>query len=136
MNVAIAMVSGPISPACHATWWPDGSGRCAIAGGALVSFDGVVRPLEGNQAIDALDYEAYEPMASRQLRQLGERVARDYALLALACWHSIGRVGVGQASLRVQLAGAHRAEVIAALGAFIDALKVDVPIWKSPVWAE
>ncbi|MEI8195308.1 MAG: molybdenum cofactor biosynthesis protein MoaE [Phycisphaerae bacterium] len=102
--------------------------------GALISFEGVVRPLEDGRPLAALEYEAYEPMASRQLTQLAQRIQCEHGLLAIYVLHSRGRVEVGQISFRLVVAARHRREGIAALAAFIDDLKRLVPIWKTPVW--
>jgi molybdopterin synthase catalytic subunit len=129
MSVHIAIVDGPV-PATAALA-PTEVGRV----GAVLSFDGIVREMEDGRRLIALDYEAYEPMATRELTAVAEEVVRAHGLIALACWHSRGRVPVGAASLRVVIRAAHRGEALVAMGAFIDRLKRDVPIWKKPVWA-
>ena len=128
MSVFIAIVDGPISGDARAGA-EDGGGV-----GAVLSFDGIVREIEDGRRLVALDYQAYEPMASGQLRAIADDVVRRHTLASLSCWHSRGRVPVGRASLRVVIAAAHRKEGLTALGEFIDRLKRDVPIWKSAVW--
>lgn len=98
--------------------------------GAVVSFDGVVRGVEAGQRIDGLEYEAYRPMADRQLESLAQRVCTDHGLIACLVWHSVGLVGVGEVSFRLVVAGKHRKESLAAMDWFIDTMKRDVPIWK------
>ena len=116
--------------------------------GATIRFDGIVRRDEpsGSRAEDgvatplralvALDYQSYDPMAERQFESLARDVARKFGLLALVALHSRGRVRVGEVSFVLTIMSAHRAEAIAATTAFIDRLKRDVPIWKSPAWAD
>ena len=104
--------------------------------GALVCFEGIVRPLEEGRRIAALDYEAYQPMAGAQLRRLAERVLHRHGLLAIRVEHSRGRVPAGACSFRLRIASRHRAEALRAAEEFIDAMKRDVPIWKSAVFAE
>jgi molybdopterin synthase catalytic subunit len=124
--VAVHLVAGPLGPA--APW--------AVAGaGALLTFEGVVRPEETGRPLAALDYEAYEPMASRMLRDLAERLGAAHGLLAIKVEHGVGRVPVGAVSFRLRVAAAHRQSALAAVADFIDALKTDVPLWKMPVWA-
>lgn len=127
MNVKAVITSGPLGP-----YAPDAS--IEGAGGRLV-FEGIVRELEDGRRLAALAYEAYEPMASRMLGRLAEQIALSHGLLRLHVEHSRGEVPVGAASLRVVIDARHRAEALAAMGEFIDLLKRDVPIWKSPVWA-
>ncbi len=101
--------------------------------GAVVSFEGRVRPLERGRTIAALDYEIYEPMARQMLAQLAEELVARFGLLALCVEHSYGRVEVDQCSFRLQVAAAHRQEALAAMACFIDRLKQDLPIWKTAV---
>jgi len=104
--------------------------------GAITCFDGIVRPTENNRPLHALDYEAYEPMASRMLRDLAQKLIDEFNLLAVHVQHSRGRVPVGTCSFRLIIASRHRKEGLAAADAFIDRLKQDVPIWKTPVYAD
>lgn len=108
--------------------------RHAAYPGAIVTFDGIVRPTEEGRPLAALSYEHYEPMASEQLRALAEDILQKHALIALQCLHSRGRVNIGECSMRVIVCSAHRKEALAAMGEFIDRLKKDVPIWKSVIW--
>lgn len=114
----------------------DGMGD-APGAGAIIRFDGVVRPSEDDAAIAALDYEVYSPMAEQQLRRLAEEAMAAHAgVLAIAVQHSRGRVPAGGCSFRLWVASRHRAEGLAAMGSFIDRMKQDVPIWKTPVPAD
>lgn len=127
MSVSIEIHDGPLPPA--GPWRIDGAG-------AILCFDGVVRPTEAGQAIEAIDYEAYEPMAQRQLNLLAEQTLERFGLLAINVTHSRGRVPAGECSFRLRIASAHRAAGLEAMGGFIDQLKRDVPIWKRPVHRE
>lgn len=98
--------------------------------GALAAFWGVVRNHHGGRAVARIDYHCYEPMALKELSALADEVARKYDLPALAVVHRIGVVPVGEASLLVVAADAHRRPVISAIGELIDELKRRVPIWK------
>jgi len=130
MSVDVQLVDGPIARSRIPEGWsslPDGSG-------AILCFEGVVRPTEGDRPIVALEYQVYEPMAGNLLRCIGEEIVARHGLLALRAEHSRGRVGVGACSFRLWVASRHREEALAAMAEFIDRLKKDVPIWKSPVW--
>lgn len=104
--------------------------------GAVICFEGVVRPMESGRSLAALRYEAYEPMTSRELRRLADEVAVEYGLLGLRVVHSYGQVPVGGVSFRLEVASKHRADGLTAMGVFIDRLKREVPLWKVPLWAE
>ncbi|MFI5380287.1 MAG: molybdenum cofactor biosynthesis protein MoaE [Tepidisphaerales bacterium] len=101
--------------------------------GAILLFEGIVRPAEEGKPIAGLDYEAYEPMAQSVLAQIAQELSQKHQLLGLRVEHSRGRVPVGRCSFRLQIASRHRKEGIAAMDEFIDRLKQDVPIWKTPV---
>lgn len=124
-RIDVALVTGPLG--AEPAWHPDGAG-------AVLCFDGVVRPLEDGKLLLALGYEAYSPMAQRQLDQLASGTAEQFNLIALRVRHSVGVVPVGGVSLRLQIAAKHRKPAIEAMDHFIDALKRDVPIWKRPVF--
>ncbi len=125
MSVSVHITEGPLPPEGPAAS-PDGRG-------ATLVFEGVVRPSEEEDPITALDYEAYEPMASKMLHRLGEEVVGAFGLLALSVEHSVGRIAVGERSFRLRVVSYHRKEALAATDAFIDRLKQDVPIWKTAV---
>jgi molybdopterin synthase catalytic subunit len=126
MPVSVHIIDGPLPGAPPALE--------AAGAGVVLAFEGIVRGLEEGRPISALDYEVYRPMAERMLAQLGEELLRRHGLLALSVEHSRGRVGVGQCSFRLRIASAHREESLVAMGSFIDRLKQDVPIWKTPVF--
>lgn len=123
--VSIVLDEGPLGPAL---------GSRVAGAGAVVSFEGVVRPLEGDRPLSALVYEAYEPMTSRELRRLAEATLAEHSLLAIGVEHSVGRVAVGECSFRLTVAGRHRAEALRAADQFIARMKRDVPLWKTPVF--
>lgn len=125
MSLRVEIVNGPLSAVKLAA----GEGT-----GALVVFDGVVRGTEAGRPIRALDYQVYEPMATKQLDLLAQRILTEYGLLGVSVWHSNGLVGVGKASFRLVIEGAHRQESLEAMGEFIERMKRDVPIWKKPVY--
>jgi molybdopterin synthase catalytic subunit len=128
MSVNVRILDGPV---------PRETGNLPAEGaGAVVCFEGVVRPEEDGRPIAALDYEVYQPMASDTLRQLGDEVLREFHLIAVSVEHSRGRVHAGQRSFRLRMAGAGRKETLAAMDKFIDHLKRDVPIWKTPVFVQ
>ncbi|MFN0010069.1 MAG: molybdopterin synthase catalytic subunit [Phycisphaerales bacterium] len=108
----------------------------------MLRFEGIVRrsePCEQSAGaarnLLALDYEAYDPMAQRELESLARDVLARHGLISILVLHSRGRVAVGEVSFVLEVGAAHRAETLAAVAEFIDRLKRDVPIWKEPVWA-
>jgi len=104
--------------------------KLAGSAGAWVEFVGLVRGDEGQQAITALEYEAYAPMAEREMRRILESLGAARPCLYVRVVHRTGVVPVGEAAIGVGVAAAHRAEAFALLAEFMDRLKKDVPIWK------
>ena len=82
------------------------------------------------RAIEGLQYEAYRPMAERQIESIAKSLMSSHGILAMRIVHSVGWVAVGQCSFRLDVAAPHRQEALAAMAEFINRLKQDVPIWK------
>lgn len=98
--------------------------------GAWLEFRGCVRGEEQGAAIRALEYEAYEPMAQRELERIITDLGRERPCLAVLVRHRLGVVPVGETAIYVGVASCHRQEGLAFLGGFLDRLKQTVPIWK------
>jgi molybdopterin synthase catalytic subunit len=98
--------------------------------GACVEFHGIVREMEGAAALAGLHYEAYEPMAIRQLERIFHELHAVHGCTAVTFIHRLGWVPVGEASLYVRVLSAHRGEALRFTADAIDRMKADVPIWK------
>jgi molybdopterin synthase catalytic subunit len=85
-------------------------------------------------ALVRLEYEAYEPMVLGLFRELARSAAARFGLGAVRMIHALGPVGVGEASVLVQVAAPHRDAAFVACRELIDALKAEAPIWKREVW--
>ena len=114
----------------------------APADGALVVFDGFVRDNFKGQKTLYLEYEAYENMAWAKMREIGAQIHERFAIRRLAMVHRLGRLEIGETSVLIVVASAHRAAAFDACRYAIDTLKKTVPIWKKEyfvggaVWAE
>lgn len=110
--------------------------------GAAVLFEGVVRNSTRGRRTLYLDYEAYEEMALRQMEELGERALQQFQVRDVALVHRLGRLEIGETSVLIVVASAHRAAAFDACRWLIDTLKRRVPIWKKEyfedgaVWAD
>ena len=110
--------------------------------GALVIFDGMVRNNSRGRRTLYLVYEAYEEMALAQIRVLALKVLADFPIRDVAIVHRLGRLEVGETSVLIAVASAHRAAAFDACRWLIDTLKKTVPIWKKEhfedgaVWAD
>lgn len=106
--------------------------------GAIAAFEGVVRAetSAGGRTLAALDYAAYEEMAVEQMRILRDKAMREFELLGAALVHRLGRVPLGEPSIVIVTVAAHRAAALDACRWLIDAVKIDVPIWKKEMWSD
>ncbi len=98
--------------------------------GGTVLFLGCVRDHANGQHVVALEYEAYEPMALRQMEHLQEEVCKRWPVRRIAMVHRLGYMKVGEISIAIAVSCAHRAEAFEACRFAIDTLKHTVPIWK------
>ena len=101
--------------------------------GAVIYFLGVVREMEGAASIAALDYEAFEKMASHQFEKIFAAVEQRWPIESIRLVHRIGSVPVNEPSLWIEVTAPHRGEAFAACQFMIDEMKKVVPIWKRPV---
>jgi molybdopterin synthase catalytic subunit len=98
--------------------------------GAVTLFLGQVRNNNRDMAVLYLEYQAYEEMAIPEMTRILEEATSRFALSAVALVHRTGRVQVGETSVGVAVASAHRAEAMEGCRFIIDSLKKSVPIWK------
>ena len=110
--------------------------------GAAVVFEGVVRNQTRGRKTLYLDYEAYEPMALQELESLAAKALQQFQIRDVAIVHRLGRLQIGETSVLIAVASAHRAAAFEACRFLIDTLKRTVPIWKKEyfedgaVWAD
>jgi len=111
---------------------------CVVDGraGGEVVFLGRTRaehdPMLGK--LRSLAYEAYEPMAVEVIRRIACDAAERFACGFVGVRHSTGIVPVGEASVLIRVAAAHRAAAFDACRCIIDRLKTEAPIWKKDMW--
>ena len=110
--------------------------------GAAVIFDGIVRNNTRGRRTLYLDYEAYEPMALKQMQGLAAEARSRFGVRQVALVHRLGRLEIGETSVLIVVASAHRGPAFEACHWIIDTLKKTVPIWKreyfedGAVWAD
>lgn len=110
--------------------------------GAVCVFDGIVRNNTRGRQTLYLDYEAYREMALSQMEQLAREAVTKFGVRDVALLHRLGRLQVGETSVLIVVASAHRGAAFDACRWLIDTLKQQVPIWKKEtfvdgaVWAD
>lgn len=125
--------------------------RLATPGdGAVVAFVGRTRatpgtPAPGQEAaaarqagrtVDALDYEAHEPMAVTMLDRIADEIAERFGVRRVAIVHRTGEVPLGESSVAVVAVAAHRDAAFEAARYAIDETKARAPIWKAERFAD
>jgi molybdopterin synthase catalytic subunit/molybdopterin converting factor small subunit len=108
----------------------------AGADGAVCIFDGIVRDNTRGRHTLHLDYEAYEEMALKQMHLLRSEAIERFGVRDIAIVHRLGRLLVGETSIYIAVASAHRGAAFDACRWVIDTLKKTVPIWKKEQFAD
>jgi molybdopterin converting factor subunit 1 len=134
------VAGGSDGPARHVllTGEPLSLDRCVAAvqtaeTGGVVTFIGAVRRHSRGVTVERLEYEAYAPMAIRELHAIAAEVEAELPGVRLAVEHRIGTLAIGEVAVVIAAAAPHRAEAFTACRATIDRLKDRVPIWKKEV---
>ncbi len=105
--------------------------------GAIVVMSGMVRNNTEGNAVVALEYQAYEPMALQVFQQVAADIqTRWIDVTSVVIHHRVGRLYVGEISVLVAVGCPHRSEAFAACKYAIDTLKHNAPIWKKEHWAD
>ena len=96
----------------------------------MASFTGIVRNHNEGRPVTRLKYEAYPELAQKE----GERIVAEalgrFPILDAMCVHRVGTLEIGDAAIRVEASGAHRAEAFRACEWIVEEVKRRVPIWK------
>jgi molybdopterin synthase catalytic subunit len=98
--------------------------------GGLTLFVGVVRDNADGHAVSEMEYEAYEPMAEKEMVRIEEDLAARYPDVRVVMRHRVGRLRVGEVAVVVAVSAPHREEAFAACRAGIEEIKARVPVWK------
>lgn len=97
--------------------------------GAVVTFSGNVRDNAQGREVLYLEYEGYAPLAEKELARIAAEAEGRWTVRC-AIVHRLGRLEIGECSVAVAVASAHRAEAFEACRWVMDTLKTTVPIWK------
>lgn len=125
-----AIVERPIEAARLMTRVSDAS--C----GAVVLFVGTVRDRNSGRAVTGIEYSAYREMAERELAAIVADAEARFPGVHLAVEHRIGYLALGEASIAIAAAHAHRALAYDASRHVIEETKRRVPIWKCEHYAD
>jgi molybdopterin synthase catalytic subunit len=106
------------------------------AAGAVLLFLGCTRQHTSGRETTELAYDAYAEMAELELAALENEARERWGLLECLIVHRLGIVPLGEASVAIVVASAHRKAAFEAGEWLINTLKVRVPIWKQEHWAD
>jgi molybdopterin synthase catalytic subunit len=110
--------------------------------GATVTLDGYARQFTKNKdtheirETEHLEYEAYEPMALKEMQKLIEEAKQQFDITHVGIVHRLGRLEIGETSVVISVAAPHRRAAFAACEHLIKELKRTVPIWKKEVYRD
>src|SRR5580692_11304349 len=117
MKIEIQITPHPIEPAQGLA--SDFSG----VAGAIADFSGAVRDQENGEAIAAIEYEAFSPMAENEMRRILESLAETHPCLAARVIHRVGVIPASEIAIQVVILARHRDAAFAMLAEFMNRLK-------------
>jgi molybdopterin synthase catalytic subunit len=106
------------------------------AAGACATFEGWVRHRNDGREVQALDYEAYAPLAEKEGERILNEARAKFPILKANCAHRTGALALGDLAIWVGVTAEHRSAAFDACRYIIDQAKIRVPIWKREHYAE
>ncbi len=103
--------------------------------GATVTLDGYVRQFTKGKETLYLEYEAYEPMALKEMEKIIAQARRQFEISLVGIVHRLGKLEIGETSVVISVAAPHRRAAFEACEWLIKELKRTVPIWKKEIYA-
>ena len=104
--------------------------------GATVTLDGYVRQFTKGRETLYLEYEAYEPMAIKEMEKLVKAAHEQFEIASVGIVHRLGKLEIGETSVVISVAAPHRKAAFEACEWLIREMKRTVPIWKKEVYAD
>lgn len=102
--------------------------------GAVNVFVGTVRNKTADKQVKSLDYEAYDPMAKKEIRKIIDQAKAKWPVLKVVVIHRKGILKIGDAAVVIVVSTPHRKASFEACEFIIDTLKQTVPIWKKEIF--
>ena len=104
--------------------------------GAVSLFLGTVRESNEGRPVEGIDYTAYVAMAEAELARIVGEAGERFGVTSLVVEHRIGTLALGEVSVGIAAAHAHRAHALDAVRHVIEEIKKRVPIWKLEHYAD
>ena len=104
--------------------------------GGIVTFVGTARKFTKGKEVLRLDFEAYEPMAIKEMTKIANRILAEFPAEKVAIHHRVGSVGLKEIAVVIAVACPHRKAAFQACEFAINTLKETVPIWKKEIFED
>lgn len=104
--------------------------------GAINVFIGTVRNATKGKPVTRLDFEAYEPMAVKEIQKIINLAKDKWPINAMAVYHRVGVLDIGDIPVVIAVSTPHRQAGFEACQFTIDTLKHTVPIWKKEIFED
>jgi molybdopterin synthase catalytic subunit len=104
--------------------------------GAIALFLGTVRDHNRGRRVERIHYEAFAPMARKELASVCEEAVEAFGLAGVAAVHRTGTLAPGEASLVVAVASAHRDAAYRGSRWIVEEVKRRLPVWKREAYAD
>nr|VFK47232.1 MAG: molybdopterin synthase catalytic subunit [Candidatus Kentron sp. TC]VFK51933.1 MAG: molybdopterin synthase subunit MoaE [Candidatus Kentron sp. TC]VFK62575.1 MAG: molybdopterin synthase catalytic subunit [Candidatus Kentron sp. TC] len=105
--------------------------------GAVLIFSGTVRNSHHQHPVKMLSYEAYEPMAQRELEKVVAECKRRWPdIRKVQLVHRFGKMAVTESSVYITVSAPHRGDAFLGVRYIIDNIKKDVPFWKKEFYED
>jgi len=104
--------------------------------GAVVTFSGLVRDLDGNSPVHGLLLEHYPGMTENSLLKIAQQAAARWPLIGITIIHRVGRLQAAAQIVFVGVSSAHREAAFSACEFIMDYLKTKAPFWKKSLQAD
>ncbi|MGY4536226.1 molybdopterin synthase catalytic subunit [Mucilaginibacter sp. UYNi724] len=98
--------------------------------GGIDVFIGTVRNATKGRTVLKLEFEAYKPMAIKEMRTITKEVFEQWPVQRILIHHRVGTLQIGEIPVIIAVSAAHRDAAFEACRYIIDTLKQTVPIWK------
>ena len=104
--------------------------------GGIVQFIGTVRDQTKGKKVLRLDFEAYEPMAIKEMTKIANYITEKWTATHVSFHHRVGTLQIEDIAVIISVATPHRKAAFAACQYAIDTLKETVPIWKKEIFED
>jgi molybdopterin synthase catalytic subunit len=103
--------------------------------GGHVLFVGTVRNRTAGKQVIRLEFEAYEPMAIKEISKICDVIFKKWPeIIAVSIHHRTGILEIGDIPVVIAVSAPHRDRAFQACQFAIDTLKQTVPIWKKEIF--